>query len=33
MNFFEQELRKLAYQSNALIGPRYVGRACYGEEV
>ena len=30
MNFFEQELRKLAGQSNALAGPRYIGRACYG---
>ena len=30
MNFFEQELRKLVGQSNALTDPRYVGRACYG---
>ena len=30
MNFFEQELRKLVGQSNALADPRYIGRACYG---
>jgi len=30
MNFFEQELRKLVGQSNALSDPRYIGRACYG---
>ena len=31
MNFFEQELRKLVGQSNALADPRYIGRACYGK--
>ena len=30
MNFFEQELRKLADQCGALADPRYIGRACYG---
>jgi hypothetical protein len=30
MNFFEQELRKLVGQSDALADPRYIGRACYG---
>jgi hypothetical protein len=30
VNFFEQELRKLVGQSNALSDPRYIGRACYG---
>ena len=30
MNFFEQELRKLVGQSNALADPKYIGRACYG---
>ena len=30
MNFFEQELRKLAGQSDTLADPRFVGRACYG---
>ena len=29
MNFFEQELRKLVGQSNALADPRYIGRALY----
>ena len=30
MNVFEQELKKIIGQSNALIDPKYVGRACYG---
>ena len=30
MNFYEQELRKLAGQSNALTDPKFVGRVCYG---
>ena len=29
MNFFEQELRKLAGQSGMLTDSKYVGRACY----
>ena len=29
MNFFEQELRKLAGQSNALADPHFIGRALY----
>lgn len=31
MNFFEQELRKLADQSDTLEDSRFIGRACYGK--